>query len=410
MNFKRDKLHNFYISFAIITACFAGLAFLIYPVFPKTPASPALLAHTGQTEYLLKTETESFPETTDETDTETSAGTESETSVETDLQVLSEPTETDSEYILAEPSVKDSSDMITEYAPGSPYADYKDSSCILETETLKISQMQPNYLADLTGISLSWEHLEEELISMTDSYSGNWAVYVKNLTNGESISVNSHPMESASLIKLYIMGAVMEQIHNGTLEETDTIDHLLNEMITVSDNEASNELVRYLSKDHDHEDGLTCVNSFAKRHGFEDTQQVNGLEDSRLRHNPSLINETSARDCGELLADIYDGTLVSHLASRKMEDLLLDQQSTYKIPAALPNNAVCANKTGEVSDAENDAAIIYSPGGDYILCIMSGKWSSGNEAISHIRDISRIVYNHFNPPEASQYEIFTASD
>lgn len=89
---------------------------------------------------------------------------------------------------------------------------------------------------------------------------------------------------------------------------------------------------------------------------------------------------------------------------------MLDQQSTYKIPAALPDNTVCANKTGEVSDAENDAAIIYSPGGDYILCIMSGKWSSGNEAISHIRDISRIVYNHFNPPEASQYEIFTASD
>lgn len=115
----------------------------------------------------------------------------------------------------------------------------------------------------------------------------------------------------------------MEQIHNGTLEETETIDRLLHEMITVSDNEAANELVRCLSEKHDHKDGLSFLNNFAKRQGFSDTRQVNGLEDSSLRHNPSDINRTSARDCGELLSRIYDGTLVSHMASRKMEDLLL---------------------------------------------------------------------------------------
>lgn len=291
------------------------------------------------------------------------------------------------------------SSVIVEYAVNAPLADPENPLSVIQDELTSLFQLQPNYL-DLTNISLSWEHLEEELTSLTESYSGDWSVYVKNLSNGEVININQHPMESASLIKLFIMGAVMEQIHSGELERTDKIDSLLHEMITVSDNEAANELVRYLSRDHDHKDGLTYLNDFAKRCGFDDTQQVNGLEDASLRHNPSEINRTSARDCGELLARIYDGTLVSHLLSRKMEDLLLAQEITYKIPSALPDEAISASKTGEVSDAENDSAIIYSPGGDFVLCIMSGGWSSGNQAITHIREITKLVYNHFNPQEA----------
>lgn len=293
----------------------------------------------------------------------------------------------------------------SEYAFRAPYANPESALSTLQEGLTGLFQFQPNYLSDLTEVSLSWEHLEEELTSLTESYSGDWAVYVKDLSNGETININQHPMESASLIKLYIMGAVMEQIREGTLEETDTVSSLLNEMITVSDNEAANELVRYLSDEHDHKDGLEYLNSFAERHGFADTQQVNGLEDASLRHNPSMINKTSARDCGELLAQIYEGTLVSHLASRKMESLLLGQEITYKIPSALPDEAVSASKTGEVSDAENDSAIIYSPGGDFILCIMSGKWDSGNQAVTHIREITKLVYNHFNPPDAEQSSV-----
>ena len=301
----------------------------------------------------------------------------------------------------------DSSDyVIVEYADGSPYAPSESTLSILWDDLAVMYRFQPDYLSDLTQISLSWDHLEQEITSMTESWSGSWSVYVKNLTNEEIISINPHPMESASLIKLYIMGAVMEQIYDGTLEETDTIDRLLTEMISVSDNEAANELVRYLSRDHDHRDGLSYVNSFARRHGFSDTQQVNGLEDSRLWHEPSSRNETSARDCGELLSQIYNGKLISHLASRKMETLLLGQEITYKIPCVLPDEAVSASKTGEISDAEHDSAIIYSPGGDFVLCIMSSGWDSGNQAITHIREITRMVYRHFNPENMSKQPFF----
>lgn len=335
---------------------------------------------------------------------DTEAASESEVPSEHYMETELPDSPIETEEADSEDSAKGS--IMVEYADGSPLANTGDAASELMADVRLLVQFQPNYL-DLTKVSLSWEHLEEELTSMTEGYSGNWSVYVKNLSNGEVISINENPMESASLIKLFIMGAVMEQIHNGTLEETETIDRLLHEMITVSDNEAANELVRCLSEKHDHKDGLSFLNNFAKRQGFSDTRQVNGLEDSSLRHNPSDINRTSARDCGELLSRIYDGTLVSHMASRKMEDLLLAQEITYKIPSALPDEAISANKTGEVSDAENDSSIIYSPGGDFVLCIMSSKWDSGNQAITHIREITKMVYNHFNPP---QTEMTVASE
>lgn len=366
------------------------------PALPRTEEEPTELS----TEPASDTEGASETASAEMPETESAAEDTSGNYMETEIAQIDLETEEVASESSTEPS------FAIEYAAGSPLAEPDDTLSDLQEDARLLVQFQPDYL-DLTKVSLSWKHLEEELTSMTEGYSGNWSVYVKDLSNGEVININESPMESASLIKLFIMGAVMEQINDGILDETDTIDRLLREMITVSDNEAANELVRCLSEDHDHKDGLSILNSFAGRLGFSDTRQVNGLEDPGLRHNPSDINRTSARDCGELLSRIYDGTLVSHLASRKMEDLLLGQEITYKIPAALPDEAISANKTGEVSDAENDSAIIYSPGGDFVLCIMSGKWDSGNQAITHIREITKMVYNHFNPP---QVEITVASE
>lgn len=278
-----------------------------------------------------------------------------------------------------------------------PYANPLEYLPSINRDVVGILQFQPIYLKDLTQLSLSWTQLERELTKMLDSYSGDWSVCVIDLSNQNTITINSHPMESASLIKLYIMGAVMEQIHLGNLEETSAINSLLNDMITVSDNESSNELVRYLDPDHNHKKGMDVLNDFAKRHGYLDTQQINGLADTSLWVDSNKRNETSVADCAKLLSDIYEGSLVSHMASRMMESLLLGQQIRYKIPGALPSGAICANKTGEVDGVENDSSIIYSKGGDFVLCIMSGEWSSGNTAIDHIHDITKLVYSYFNP-------------
>lgn len=278
------------------------------------------------------------------------------------------------------------------------YSEEPSKKSIPQTFDLRVGKeagLTPLYLHKKLPIKQTWEEFEGTLTNMLDSFAGDWGLYLKNLKTGDVISINEHPMESASLIKLYIMGTVYQHIADGTLEKTETIDRLLNDMITVSDNESSNELVRSLSPTKDHSEGMKMVNEFIQKNGFKNTKQVNGLADPSLWVE-NAVNQTSPADCGKLLEKIYKGKLVSHLASRSMEDLLLNQKITYKIPAGLPESVTSANKTGEVSNSENDAAIVYSNACDYILCIMSTDLAATNSAVNHINSLSSLIYDYFN--------------
>lgn len=240
------------------------------------------------------------------------------------------------------------------------------------------------------------EELKVRLETMLLEYEGDWAVYVSDLRNKEYLEINSHAVKSASLIKLYIMGAVLEQVELGNLKDDKRLEKLLKKMITVSDNEASNELVRMLSPDGtNHPEGMEVVNAFAQAGGYGDTSQGRDMQD--VREVPvEGENHTSVRDCGHFLENVYYGTCVSAEASEKMLGLLKKQKRTWKIPAGVPEGVVTANKTGELKDTENDAAIIYSPGGDYILCVTATGLSDTEAAEKNIANISAVVYQYIN--------------
>lgn len=245
--------------------------------------------------------------------------------------------------------------------------------------------------------NVSWEELEQTLQSSLNGYDGDWSLYIKDLAKDRSISLNSHEMQAASLIKLYIMGAVYQQAEKGNLTLYENqISEDLDQMITISDNESANELVRALEPESEFSDCLEKVNSYIAAAGFLDTKQINGIGDVSLWSGDG-VNTTSVNDCGEFLESVYRKTLVSEDASNEMLDLLLQQEVDYKIPESLPSNVKVANKTGETDDCENDCAIVYSDGGDYIICIMSEGWNSDEEAVTRIQDISQIVYQYFNP-------------
>ena len=248
-------------------------------------------------------------------------------------------------------------------------------------------------------VRMTWDALQNEITTRLSQYQGDWSVYLKDLSTEKTMEINEHAMESASLIKLFIAGTTYELIEKGELTETDTISHALHEMITVSDNESSNVLVRsFCDESGDFQTGLDKVNDFIQRMGFTNTAQVNGIADPSLWVADGRINETSTADCGKLLEMIYDRELVSHFASFRFENLLNNQEVNYKIPAALPSGTHISHKTGEVDDTENDAAIIYTPFGDYIFCIMSTNLYDTGSAVDHIHEITSLVYNWFTSP------------
>ena len=256
---------------------------------------------------------------------------------------------------------------------------------------------------------LGMDGLEKRFADLLGTYEGTWSVYVKDLTSDQEFEQNSQSLYSASLIKVFVMAqtyANMDAVLQNEAAKmkkdvTDPsvstkVNDLLWNMITVSDNESFNELVRLQTASGVFKDGAQAVNGFLAEQKFADTSVQHILSPSSSKDvGLGGRNTTSVKDCAELLSRIYKGECVSKEASEAMLNLLLNQQVTTKIPSGISVSVEIANKTGETDTDQHDIAIVYGEKTTYILCVMSEDCKPG-DAVSHIRDISGIVYNYLN--------------
>lgn len=245
----------------------------------------------------------------------------------------------------------------------------------------------------------SMDNLLNQVQSLLPTDNGTWSVYVCNLLKDSDGTINDTPMQAASLIKLYIMGAVYENY--GTIAQShnsEEIDSNISAMISVSDNDAANTLVNWLGNGNDAA-GMAKVNNFCQEHGFTSTQMNRLL----LAGKENGDNYTSVKDCGTFLKQIYqvvNGTLPSSTLANAdaMYFQLKTQQRKNKIPAQLPEGVGTANKTGELDTVENDAAIIYdtAKGIDLVVCFMSQDLTDTDAAQSTIAADARAIYGYYN--------------
>lgn len=224
------------------------------------------------------------------------------------------------------------------------------------------------------------------------SGNGTWSVYVCDLVNNTEGAVQDARMQAASLIKLYIMGAVYENYDNIIAQYgQSSVDSNLNSMITVSDNDAANTLVSYLGSG-DSSAGMSVVNDFCSQEGYSSTHMGRLL----LASNQYDDNYTSVSDCGHFLKKVYKGNQESDAHAQAEFALLAAQTRKNKIPAQMPSGVSVANKTGELSDVENDAGIIYNSQNDLIIVFMSENVPQPGSAQSTIASLSRQIYDSYN--------------
>ena len=244
----------------------------------------------------------------------------------------------------------------------------------------------------------SLDNLLSQLESLLPQDNGTWSVYVCNLMKNTEGTIDDQQMQAASLIKLFIMGAVYENFDS--LCDTygaDSVNNYLNPMITVSDNDAANTLVNMLGYGDDSA-GMDAVNSFCQAHGYTSTSMGRLL----LQDTTYGDNYPSVSDCGHFLKEIYQSnagttdTTLSHTDA--MYSLLKMQERRNKIPANLPEGVKVANKTGELDDVENDVGIIYSTakGIDLVVCFMSQNLTDSGAAQASIAQDSRLIYGYYN--------------
>ncbi len=237
---------------------------------------------------------------------------------------------------------------------------------------------------------------------------GDYAVIVRNFKTGETYAQNEHEeFKSGSLYKLWIMGKVYEEIRNGDLKEdqvlsesvetlnkrfsidpeyaertegtvTYSIKDALTQMITISDNYAALLLTLKIR--------LSSVTGYLAD---------KGLSESKVGTN-GKAPVTTASDVFSIFERIYKGNFAEPEYNKKMLDLLKAQRLNDKIPKFLPDNIVIAHKTGELDEVTHDAGIVYSPGGDYIIVVLSQS-DAPQAAAVRVANVSEAVYNYFNP-------------
>ena len=249
--------------------------------------------------------------------------------------------------------------------------------------------------------------IHEKYLSSRENMGEKWSVSIENLKNHNIYSYNEkEKMQSASVIKVFIMGAVYDRMcypssPDRLISSAENYDgelrYLLEQMITVSSNEAANELITRLGEG-DFAGGAQAVNQFCRENGYTSTSVGRRF----MEENPIGDNYTSAQDCRKILEDIYEGNCVNQEASEKMMTILKQQTNLSKIPAGLPAGYAAANKTGEMPEGyglgciENDMAIVFSDQGDYILVVLSNNLGGRNEdAKQVITQISKYVLELF---------------
>ena len=191
---------------------------------------------------------------------------------------------------------------------------------------------------------------------------------------------------SASLIKVLVLAELLRRADSGSLslaeevcvgpgdlvEDSEMLEarelpapvscwDLAEGMITVSDNAATNLLIRRV--------GAGNVNALAGGLGLRRTSLRRAMMDFGARSRGEE-NTTSASDMVALMREIWAGSTLTDGSRNLALGLLLGQRPLSKIRVPLPPGARYAHKTGELEGVEHDAGIVLVPGRSFALAVL----------------------------------------
>lgn len=231
--------------------------------------------------------------------------------------------------------------------------------------------------------------MTKELATLTtivremETLPGHLGFYYKNLTTGFEYGIRENEaFLAASVIKFPLLLHVLEKAAGGEISLSDKltvedwekmpscgalnqftgpvevdIRTLCRLMTVISDNTATNKLIRFC--------GMDNVNAAFRRFGLEKTVLRRLLFDSEASAR-GLENTVCPKEMGMLLERLYRGEFVSPETSRYALDILLDQQIGHKLEGKLKEVDV-AHKTGEDSGLSNDVGLVFAEA-PFVLC------------------------------------------
>jgi beta-lactamase class A len=258
----------------------------------------------------------------------------------------------------------------------------------------------------------SWLQMESAVSDVVDTYDGDVGIYIKNLKTGYVFErAADRQFVTASLIKMPIMAATFQAIKDGRLSlESEIIlrrrhirdgsghmkwarvgqrfrvSDILYQMISHSDNTATAMLIDLFGYDY--------LNKSFNNFGLVVTQ-INpmGMSLSDKLSN-EFDNHTTPREMGMLLEKIYDRELVNDGYSDLMMEIMKRADDPHRLGKFLPKNWVLARKTGLLRKNCHDCGIVFTPKGDYIICVMTSNNTTYKKAKGFIANVGQTAYEY----------------
>ncbi len=175
---------------------------------------------------------------------------------------------------------------------------------------------------------------------------------------------------------------VTDELPTLQIDETVTIDRLIRQMITQSDNTAYNQLLDVLGRDNitNYIVSLGLTHSHVGSKLNLDTSQ----EQFEFDEAGYGINTTTAQDYAKAFDLIKNNKIPG---SKDLYAVLQKQKINNMIPLFLPKNVVCAHKTGDLDPLFHDGGICETKNGSYILSVFT---NAGNPTL--IAHLSELIY------------------
>jgi beta-lactamase class A len=328
-----------------------------------------------------------------------------------------------------------------QFAPGDPGKMLDMDRAVLQMiDALKSPSRRKVTLAlDQSGIpSPTLADLEVMLkqIIETSGFDGTVELYLQDLNANRALLFAYNPIQgdlqpniafsSWSIVKIPLMVTAARYIEHPW---PDDVMALMTEMIEQSENTSTDELAMTVIDDNlsplivtDDMQTLGLENTFWAGHFYVGAPLLQRFETPAntredIDTGPDIYNQTTPADMGMLMEDIHQcaekggGALIAAFPEEitqaecsTMISLLARNRIGVLIQAGVPSGITVAHKHGWANENDGlihtfgDAALVYSPGGDYALTIFAhhpvqAVFDTVNALFA---ELSRAIYNFFN--------------
>lgn len=274
---------------------------------------------------------------------------------------------------------------------------------------------------------LEIEVLDQMLRDTLDDHPGLiGGIFIKNLHTGDELGINADVAYTGLGVLKIAVAEEAYRILDSPLDPEIT-DWLSDTLSASSSNSKTNLLLNDVIGNGDSYQGAENLTDSMSYLGLRNTfmaapydeeevplaivTPANSRADITAEPDPSM--QTTPLDVGLLLEMIYQcshdsgalmvaypGALAADECNQMIEWMSANRIDSF-IEAGVPMGTQIARKHGWIGDTHADAALVFSPGGDFVLVVFlyRSEWLEWEESAPLIADIATATYNYFNPAQ-----------